>query len=65
MMSLRPADLDQVLTKLRNLDIDIIEAAEVDRGRSLEAGEEEEGAATTFWMTRCGCICGKWARCRC
>ena len=38
-----PADLDQVLTKLRNLDIDIIEAAEVDRSQSLEAGDEEEG----------------------
>ena len=39
-----PADLDQVLTKLRNLEIDIIDAAEVDRGQPLEAGEEEEGA---------------------
>jgi RNA polymerase primary sigma factor len=37
-----PADLDQVLTKLRNLDIDIIEAAEVDRSQSLEAGDEAE-----------------------
>ena len=38
-----PADLDQVLTKLRNLDIDIIEGAEVDASQSLEAGDEEEG----------------------
>jgi RNA polymerase primary sigma factor len=38
-----PADLDQVLTKLRNLDIRIIEAAEVDRSQSFEAGDEEEG----------------------
>ena len=38
-----PADLDQVLTKLRNLDIDIIDDAEVDRGRSPEAGDEEQG----------------------
>jgi RNA polymerase primary sigma factor len=37
-----PADLDQVLTKLRNLDIDIIEAAELDRSQSLEAGDEAE-----------------------
>jgi RNA polymerase primary sigma factor len=37
-----PADLDRVLTKLRNLDIDIIEAGEVDRGQPFEAGEEEE-----------------------
>ena len=38
-----PADLDQVLTKLRNLEIDIIDAAEVERGRQPEADEEEEG----------------------
>jgi RNA polymerase primary sigma factor len=38
-------DLDQVLTKLRNLEIEIIDPAEVDRGgRKSEAGEEEEGA---------------------
>jgi len=36
-----PADLDQVLTKLRNLDIDIIEAFEAEQGRSFEAGDEE------------------------
>jgi len=40
-----PADLDQVLVKLRNLDIDIIEAAEVDRSQPFEAGEEEEERA--------------------
>ena len=38
-----PADLDQVLTKLRTLEIEIIDAAEVDRGRPPEADEEEEG----------------------
>ena len=38
-----PADLDQVLTKLRTLEIDIIDAAEVDRGRRSDADEEEEG----------------------
>jgi len=37
-----PADLDQVLTKLRTLEIDIIDPAEVDRGRIAEADEEEE-----------------------
>ncbi len=37
-----PADLDQVLTKLRTLDIDIIAEAEVERGRRPEAEEEEE-----------------------
>ncbi|HSA09446.1 MAG TPA: RNA polymerase sigma factor RpoD [Candidatus Paceibacterota bacterium] len=38
-----PADLDQVLIKLRTLDIEIIDAAEVDRGGRAEADEEEEG----------------------
>ena len=37
-----PADLDQVLTKLRTLEIDIINASEVDRDRSPEARDEEE-----------------------
>jgi len=37
-----PADLDQVLTKLRNLEIDIIDPAEVDRGRRPDTDEEEE-----------------------
>ena len=37
-----PADLDQVLTKLRNLEIDIIDPAEVDRGKLPELGDEEE-----------------------
>jgi len=39
-----PADLDQVLTKLRTLEIEVIDAAEVERGRQPEADEEEEGA---------------------
>jgi RNA polymerase primary sigma factor len=38
-----PGDLDQVLTKLRNLEIDIIDPAEVDRGRIPELSDEEEG----------------------
>jgi RNA polymerase primary sigma factor len=38
-----PADLDQILTKLRTLEIEIIDASEVERGHSPEAGDEEEG----------------------
>ncbi|MCX6924452.1 MAG: RNA polymerase subunit sigma, partial [Verrucomicrobia bacterium] len=38
-----PADLDQVLTKLRSLDIDIIDGTEVDGGRSFDASDEQEG----------------------
>jgi RNA polymerase primary sigma factor len=36
-----PADLDQVLTKLRSLDIEIIDPAEVERGRLADAEDEE------------------------
>ena len=42
-----PADLDHVLSKLRGLEIEIIDAAEVERGRRAEAdgedGENESG----------------------
>src|SRR5260370_30041246 len=38
-----PEDLDQVFTKLRNLEIDIIDPAEVDRGKQPKIGDEEEG----------------------
>jgi RNA polymerase primary sigma factor len=39
-----PEDLDQVLTKLRNLDVDIIDPAEVDRGKSADVEDDEETA---------------------
>jgi RNA polymerase primary sigma factor len=38
-----PDDLDQVLTKLRNLEIEIIDPAEVDRNKISEWGDDEEG----------------------
>jgi len=37
------ADLDHVLTKLRNLEIEIVVAAEVERGRTSDTDHEEEG----------------------
>jgi len=37
-----PADLDQVLSKLRNLEIEIIDSAEVERGKSAEVADEEQ-----------------------
>src|SRR6266852_3581560 len=37
-----PDDLDQVYTKLANLEIDIVDQAEVDRVKQPEAEEEEE-----------------------
>ena len=37
-----PADLDHVLSKLRNLEIEIVDSAEVDRGKPAEAEEDAE-----------------------
>jgi RNA polymerase primary sigma factor len=39
-----PKDLDHVLSKLRGLEIEIIDAAEVERGRHTEADEEDESS---------------------
>src|ERR1039457_1152192 len=36
-----PADLDAVLTKLRSLEIEVIDAAELERDRTVEADDEE------------------------
>ncbi len=38
-----PADLDQILTKLRALEIDILDASELEKGQSPDAGDEGEG----------------------
>jgi RNA polymerase primary sigma factor len=40
---LTPGDLDQVLAKLRALEIEIVDASELEKGQSPEAGDEEEG----------------------
>jgi RNA polymerase primary sigma factor len=37
-----PADLDHVLTKLRSLEIEVVDAAEVERDRPADADDEEE-----------------------
>src|ERR1017187_5411469 len=36
-----PADLDHVLTKLRSLEIEVIDAAEAERDRTVEADDDE------------------------
>src|SRR5439155_9730811 len=36
-----PEDLDQVLSKLRNLEIEIIDAAEIERGRQSELHDDK------------------------
>jgi len=61
-------ELDLILTRLRRLEIDIIEATEVDRYRDGKKDVEEEKRRKKaeqqpkliFWMTRCGCISSRW-----
>ena len=55
------------------MEIDIIEASEVDRykdgKKDVDEEEEEEEAErhrnSIFSMTRCGCISSRWGRSRC
>ena len=66
-------ELDLILTRLRRMEIDIIEASEVDRYKDgkKDADEEEEeeektgSQASIFSTIRCGCISSRWARFRC
>jgi RNA polymerase primary sigma factor len=37
-----PADLDQILTKLRALEIEVIDASDLERSPALEGGDEDE-----------------------
>ncbi|HVV02108.1 MAG TPA: RNA polymerase sigma factor RpoD [Verrucomicrobiae bacterium] len=39
---LSPEDLDELYTKLRNLDVEIVDQAEVDKAKPAEAEEEED-----------------------
>ena len=65
-------ELDLILTRLRRLEIDIIEASEVDRYKDGKKDTEEESGRgranrkprSISWMTQCGCISSRWARCR-
>ena len=64
-------ELDLILTRLRRMEIDIIEASEVDRYKDgkKDADEEEEEErdrkpSSIFWTIRCGCISSRWARFR-
>jgi RNA polymerase primary sigma factor len=42
--SITPEDVDAVLTKLRNLEIEIIDPAEVDRGKHAELDDDEQSS---------------------
>ena len=61
-----PEELDEIYLKLRNLEVEITDQAEVDNLKPPEQEEEEDrGCSWTFWTIRSGCISSKWARCRC
>mgnify|MGYP003693923317 CR=1 FL=1 len=57
-------ELDLILTRLRRLEIDIIEASEVDRHRDgkktsmrrKRKKKAERHRRLIFWMIRCACI---------
>jgi len=62
-------ELDEIYIKLRNLEVDIVDQAEVDRVKQPEPEEEEQKRRTragwTFSTTRCACTSSRWARCPC
>jgi len=49
-----PEDLDEIYVKLRSLEIEIVDQAEVDRVKQVE--EEEEKTRLDILTIRCGCI---------
>ncbi len=59
-----PEELDELYSKLRNLEVEIVDQAEVDRVKQPEPEEEEDKRGWTSWTTRCACISSRWARCR-
>ena len=52
---LTPEDLDELYTKLRNLDVEIVDQAEVERAKPAGAGRGRGLAGSKSWTTRCGC----------
>ena len=57
-------DVDEIHTRLANLEVEIVDQAEVDRARP-EAEEEEEKGRLDIWMIPCACTCARWARSPC
>ena len=61
-----PAYLDQVFAKLRELEIEVVDAAEVDNvNQPTRRKRKRKKCGWTRWMIRCACISSRWARCRC
>ena len=51
-----PEELDEIYTKLRSLEIEIVDQAEVDRVKTTRSRGERTRRGWTSWTTRCGCI---------
>ena len=62
-----PAPLDEIHAQLRNLEIDIVEQAEVDRIKTTPTPRRRTmtSTASTSWTIPSACILSRWARCRC
>jgi RNA polymerase primary sigma factor len=65
-----PDEMETILNRLRGMEIDIIDASQVDRYKDgkKDAEEEEEEKpkpSSIFSMIRCGCISSRWDRSRC
>ena len=59
-----PEDLDRVLTKLRNLDIEISTRPKW-TGPDRRESSPKMASVSKSWMIRSGCTCGRWARFLC
>ena len=63
-------DLDAILIRLRKMEIDIIEASEVDRFKDARRTPKKRKKKSPrpnsiSSMTRCACISSRWGRSRC
>jgi len=62
-------ELDAILTRLRRMEIDVIEASDVDRHKevkkiSTRRRKKNPRQSWIFSMIRSGCISNRWVRCR-
>ena len=63
-------ELDAILTRLRRMEIDIIEASEVDRYKdgkkdARKKRKKSPRRSSISSMIPSACISSRWARCRC
>ena len=60
-----PEKLDEIYSKLRALEIEIVDQAEMDNVKEIPKPTRKTRRGWTFWTTRCGCISSKWGRWPC